>query len=173
MVKPSPTLLKKGRIQQTMSGVVILVLRLLMAAALYSFLAWALLTLWRDLKRQNELLLARQSPPLTLLVQENGQAFSFDRPVVRIGRDLACDCCLDDKTVSTQHARLSFHHNQWWLEDLGSTNGTFLNQEPVTSPVVITQADQLRVGQVKMDIFIGKQDEESLARAHRVEKDEL
>jgi pSer/pThr/pTyr-binding forkhead associated (FHA) protein len=139
-----------------MSGVIILALRLLMAIALYGFLAWAIWTLWRDLKRQNELLLARQAPSLTLTFRESGQVFSFNRPVIRIGRDLTCDCHLDDQTVSTQHARLSFHHNQWWIEDLGSTNGTFLNQNPVTIPVVVTRDDQLQVGQVKMDIFIGE-----------------
>jgi hypothetical protein len=171
-VKPCPTRLKKDKIRAKMSGVVILALRLLMAAALYGFLAWALWTLWRDLKRQNELLIARQAPPLTLTIQESGKAFTYYGPVIRIGRDLVCDCRLDDQTVSTQHARLSFHHNQWWLEDLGSTNGTFLNQDPITFPVVITRSDELQVGQVKMDISIGEQDDEDLGRTHEVEKDE-
>ena len=139
-----------------MSGPLILVLRLGLVAALYSFLAWALLTLWRDLKRQSELLVTRRAPPLTLMIEGSGQAYHSIWPVIRIGRDLACDFCLEDKTVSLEHARLSFHQKQWWLEDLGSTNGTFLNQEPVTSPVVVTQGDQLRVGQVTLIISIGE-----------------
>jgi pSer/pThr/pTyr-binding forkhead associated (FHA) protein len=153
-----------------MSGVLILVLRLLMAAALYGFLAWAFLTLWRDLRRQNDLLLAHQAPAITLVVPESGQAFIYHRPVVRIGRDLTCDFYLDDKTVSTQHARISFHHSQWWLEDLGSTNGTFLNQEPVNAPVVITQDDRLRIGQVQIDIRIGEQGIGNLPRSLKIDK---
>lgn len=139
-----------------MSGPLILALRVIMTAALYSFLIWALFTLWRDLKRQNELLTARLAPSLTLVSQESGQKYHFTRSVIRIGRDLACDCCLEDKTISMQHARLSFHHSQWWLEDLGSTNGTFLNQEPVNAPVVVTQGDQIRLGQIILRIAIGR-----------------
>jgi pSer/pThr/pTyr-binding forkhead associated (FHA) protein len=102
------------------------------------------------------MLAARHAPSLTLVLeQDTSQSFHFHKPLVSIGRDMVCDCCLDDKTVSSQHARFSFHHNQWWLEDQGSTNGTFLNQETVTSPVVVTQGDQLRVGQVKLMIMIG------------------
>ncbi len=138
-----------------MSGPILLVVRLLLAVALYAFLGWVLLTLWRDLKRQEELLAARQAPPITLILEEKGQSYTFHKPLVRIGRDLACDFCLDDQTVSSQHALLSFHHNQWWLEDQRSTNGTFLNQAEVNTPVVVTQSDQLQVGKVKLKILIG------------------
>lgn len=139
-----------------MSDLLILALRLAMTISLYIFLAWALWTLYRDFQRQSELLAARQAPPLALVIQKNRQELHYTRPIIRIGRDPACDCCLDDQTVSMQHARLSFHHNQWWVEDLHSTNGTFLNQEPITTPVVITQGDELRVGQVTMRIVIGR-----------------
>ena len=138
-----------------MSGPVLLVIRLLLAAALYVFLGWVFLTLWRDLKRQEEMLAARQAPPITLIMEEQEQSFTFHKPLVRIGRDLSCDCCLDDQTVSSQHALLSFHHNQWWLEDQHSTNGTFLNQAEVNTPVVITHSDQLQVGQVRLKVLIG------------------
>ena len=137
-----------------------------MTIALYAFLAWALWTLWRDLKRQGELLMARQAPPLTLILKESQDIYHFHHPIIRIGRDLACDFCLDDKTVSTQHARLSFHHSQWWLEDLNSTNGTFLNQEPVSVPVVVTEGDELRVGQVILNIVFGDTDLEARQRVH-------
>jgi len=55
---------------------------------------------------------------------------------VVLGRDPGCDCILNDKTVSNKHACLSFHHHLWWLEDIGSTNGTFLNQELISCPMV-------------------------------------
>ncbi|MFO7624638.1 MAG: FHA domain-containing protein [Anaerolineales bacterium] len=139
-----------------MSGQILLVLRILLAASLYAFLGAALLILWRDLKRQVEILAASQSPPLTLLVKNEQVTFHFTKPEVIIGRDPTCDAALQDKTISTEHARLSYHHNQWWVEDLQSTNGTFLNEEPVSAPIVITTGDLLRCGQVVMSIRLGE-----------------
>jgi pSer/pThr/pTyr-binding forkhead associated (FHA) protein len=144
-----------------MSGQLLLVLRILLAVSLYAFLGAALLILWRDLKRQAEILAASQSPPLTLLVKDEQMAFHFTKPEVIIGRDPTCDAALQDKTISTEHARLSYHHNQWWLEDLQSTNGTFLNEEPVSAPIVITTGDQLRCGQVIMSIRVGESTQRS------------
>jgi hypothetical protein len=138
-----------------MSGPVLLVLRIILAISLYAFLGLALLTLWLDLRRQGQSLAAHRPPSINLHSQDGELAYHFDRTVVSIGRDLACDCSFQDQTVSAQHARLSYHHNQWWIEDLGSTNGTFLNHEPVASPLVITQGDELRIGQVVLRISLG------------------
>jgi pSer/pThr/pTyr-binding forkhead associated (FHA) protein len=63
---------------------------------------------------------------------------------------------LDDPTVSNTHARLSYHHGQWWLEDLRSTNGTFLNDEAVASPLVVTDGDVVRCGQVQFTLAPGE-----------------
>jgi pSer/pThr/pTyr-binding forkhead associated (FHA) protein len=137
------------------SGQVLLLMRILLAVCLYAFLGAALLILWRDLKRQAENVVAAQSPPIALL--RDGQiSFHFTKPEVTIGRDPACDATLEDKTVSNEHARLSFHHNQWWLEDLQSTNGTFLNEERVSAPTVVTTSDQVRCGQVVLNIRVGE-----------------
>jgi pSer/pThr/pTyr-binding forkhead associated (FHA) protein len=133
-----------------MTGIVLLILRILLAVLLYGFLGWALYILWRDLRRQAELLERRQARPLRL-VFETGEASAsrrFTKSEVIIGRSPACDYLLDDKTVSARHSRLAYHHGQWWLEDLASTNGTFLNGEPVSAPVVLASGDQLRCGQV-------------------------
>jgi pSer/pThr/pTyr-binding forkhead associated (FHA) protein len=139
-----------------MSGTLLLALRLALAAGLYGFLLWALYTLWRSLQAHSERLAARQPPPITLTPAGDGAPERFTLPLVIIGRDPACECPIEDPTVSTQHARLSYHHNQWWIEDLHSRNGTYLNQEPVTAPIVLTNADQLRCGQVVFTITIGR-----------------
>ncbi len=143
-----------------MSGIVFLGLRILLAACLYAFLGWALYTLWLGLRKESEFLAVRQAPPITVKIVDPAQSVSFSKNEVSIGRDPACDFPLEDKTVSTQHARLIFHHNQWWIEDLGSTNGTFLNQERVSFPLVLTAGDQIRCGQVLLDILIGGQSTE-------------
>jgi pSer/pThr/pTyr-binding forkhead associated (FHA) protein len=49
---------------------------------------------------------------------------------------------------------LSYHHNQWWLEDLGSTNGTLLNQEKLTIPTVVISGDEFRCGETRFTITL-------------------
>lgn len=139
-----------------MTGPVLLVFRILMALALYGFLALAIYTIWRDLRAQSQSITARQIPLLQLTRQADPPepAFEFKTPEVVIGRDPGCELALANDTVSAHHARLSFHHNQWWLEDMQSTNGTFLNDERVSTPVVIISGDELRLGQEILEITI-------------------
>jgi hypothetical protein len=139
-----------------MSGTLLLVLRLAMALALYAFLGWAVLTLWRDIKRQSELMAARRIPGIKLVkeVETESKSYEFAAPELVIGRDQTCDLVLDEKTVSAEHARLSYHHNNWWVEDLHSRNGTLLNLELLTIPAVLTSGDELQFGQVLLRIEI-------------------
>jgi predicted component of type VI protein secretion system len=127
-----------------------------MVLALYAFLGWAIYTLWRDIKRQSELLAARRIPKITLVSQFGDESISSDFvvPELVLGRDQTCDLILDEKTVSAEHARLSYHHGNWWVEDLHSRNGTLLNLELLAAQAVLTSGDELQVGQVKLRIEI-------------------
>lgn len=140
-----------------MIGSLLLILRLALMLALYGFLGWAFLTLWRDLKMQSKLLALRKPPPVWLWIEADAatQPIHFTGQSIAIGRDPLCDMILDNGTVSAQHARLTFRQSQWWVEDLHSTNGTFLNQEAVLESVVITNGDELRCGQVVLRVKIG------------------
>ncbi len=144
-----------------MSGPILLILRLLMAVLLYAFLGWALYTIWHDLKQQSEAMATRQAPSLSLELKSelasdaDAQLHSFAKTEIVLGRSPACDLTLDDKTISARHARCVYHHGQWWLEDLGSTNGTFINGETVEASVVITDGDELRLGSVAVMVKIG------------------
>jgi pSer/pThr/pTyr-binding forkhead associated (FHA) protein len=138
-----------------MSGIVFLSLRILLALALFAFLGYVLWTLWRDLKRQDEILASRRLPPLQVALADGSQR-RFTTPEVVIGRDPACEIALEDPTVSNRHARLSYHHAQWWLEDLQSTNGTSLNGQAVSSPQVVTAGDVVRCGQVELRLAPGE-----------------
>lgn len=137
-----------------MSGTIVLALRLLMALALYGFLGWALYTLWQDVHRQAAKVVTRRMPGIDLTVQagtdEPGAVKHFLQPEVTLGRDPICDIPITDETVSARHARLTFHHGQWWLEDLNSTNGTRLNQANVSQPVVLTTGDEIVLGAVRV-----------------------
>jgi pSer/pThr/pTyr-binding forkhead associated (FHA) protein len=61
---------------------------------------------------------------------------------------------LEEKTISARHARLYYEMAQWWAEDLHSTNGTFLNDELIASPMVLTSGDHLRCGEAIFEISI-------------------
>jgi pSer/pThr/pTyr-binding forkhead associated (FHA) protein len=140
-----------------MSGPVVLVLRLLLAVSLYAFLGWAFLSLWRDISQQGALLASRKIPPISLSISRDGpapQVRHFVQPDVTIGRDPACECPVDDEAISARHARLSYHHNQWWLEDLNSTNGTLLNLEKLALPTVIISEDEFKCGETRFVISL-------------------
>jgi len=140
-----------------MSGPVVLVLRLLLTISLYAFLAWAFISLWRDIKLQGTSLAAHNIPPLSLTIIRGGmapQVRNFVRAEVTIGRNPACELPLEDDTISARHARLSYHHNQWWLEDLSSTNGTLLNEEMLTLPTVVISGDEFCCGDTRISISL-------------------
>ena len=138
-----------------MSGLIVLALRLLLAIALYGFLAWALITHWREIQRQSYSLAARRTPGISLSLQDGGTTVSvrhFTQPDITLGRDPGCDLPLTDDTVSTRHAQLKYHHGQWWLEDLSSLNGTTLNDIAVTMPTVLTSGDEIRCGKTRLTV---------------------
>jgi hypothetical protein len=138
-----------------MSGPIVLALRLLLAASLYAFLVWALFSLWREIKLQGTLLATRKIPPISLIVTHGDlapQMRHFTQAEVTIGRSSACECPVEDDAISARHARLSFHHNQWWLEDLGSSNGTLLNNEKLSMPTVVISEDEIVCGATRLTI---------------------
>ncbi len=139
-----------------MSGPVFLFLRIALSVALYAFVGWALYTVWKDLRQQSAPQASSHAPLLTLSIEfEDGpQVLQYSTSEIIVGRDPVSDCHLMDKTISARHTRLVYHHKQWWVEDLHSTNGTFLNQEPVIESIVITSGDQLRCGQVLLNVSI-------------------
>ena len=139
-----------------MTSIIVFILRILMATALLGFLGWALFTLWRELKTEAELSFSRKAPVLTAILYNGDQEteHTFSGGEVLIGRSTTCNMSVQNDTVSSQHARLFFNQSQWWLEDLNSTNGTFLNNERLEIPTVIMTGDEIRCGQVVLIIHI-------------------
>ncbi len=142
-----------------MSGPIALALRLITAFALYGFLGWALFLLWRDVQKQGLSLANRRIPGISLTVR-HGNAVPilkhFAQAEIILGRDPGCDIPLIDDTVSTRHAQLTYHHGQWWLEDLTSTNGTLLNETAVTLATVITSGDEIICGATRLDVALSE-----------------
>jgi pSer/pThr/pTyr-binding forkhead associated (FHA) protein len=143
-----------------MTGELIFFLRIILIAFLYLFLGLVFLTIWKDLRTNSLLLSTRVVPSITLIEGEPGEEQNsvFQTAEVIIGRDPAAHFSIPHDNVSRQHARLSYHHNQWWVEDLNSTNGTYLNDERIYTPTVVVTGDEVRVGPVTLKILLDKSD---------------
>jgi hypothetical protein len=138
-----------------MSGVVVLFLRVLLVAALYAFLGVALWVLWKQLEQASERVSGRRVAPIRLEVATSTQpgiVLAFTQPEVTVGRHPRSDVPLQDEAVSVRHAHLSFHHGQWWLQDLGSKNGTMLNSQPVLRATVLANGDEIRCGEARLSV---------------------
>ena len=149
-----------------MTATLVLLLRLTLAVALYAFLGWALWNLLHEFKQQGDKLAAQKKPAITLSIKgDQGQErkLQFSQPQIMIGRDTKCDVSMMDEALSAHHARLSHHHGQWWLEDLNSTNGTYLNREKLTTPAVVITGDLFKCGNTVISIQVEDSDGYSLA----------
>lgn len=147
-----------------MIATLVLALRFALAIALYAFLGWALWTLWQELNHQGKKLTSRKQPGITLYINaENDKQGlrQFAQSEITIGRDTNCDLSMIDEALSAHHARIIFHHGQWWLEDLHSTNGTFLNREKLTTPAVLISGDEFKCGHTDFGIRIDSADKVS------------
>ena len=69
-----------------------------------------------------------------------------------IGRAAGCNIVIDDHFVSSVHSRIFQRDDTWMIEDLGSTNGTYLNRRKVTGPTVMHRSDQVQVGNVVLEV---------------------
>jgi pSer/pThr/pTyr-binding forkhead associated (FHA) protein len=71
---------------------------------------------------------------------------------IQIGRAEACHLRLPDSYVSQFHAKVFARDGGWFVEDLGSTNGTFLNEHKVAEPAALSPGDHLRVGKTVIEV---------------------
>jgi hypothetical protein len=71
---------------------------------------------------------------------------------LEIGRAESCNVRVDDAYVSLVHAKLYGKNGAWYVEDLGSTNGTYLNDRRVASPVEVHTGDVVRVGKTLLEL---------------------
>ena len=70
-----------------------------------------------------------------------------------VGRSSRSGIALEDDTfVSSTHARLYFSDDKLWVEDLGSTNGTYVNSSKVSSPVALRKGDRVQIGNTVMEV---------------------
>jgi hypothetical protein len=122
-----------------------LLLRLLPAIPLYVFLMVLLIGLWREGRSR---VVSGDQAPAAYLRQESEGEGGFLRlgEMNLLGRAADNTVRLTDRAVSAYHARLSFQSGQWWLEDLGSRNGTTVNHLRLEGPLVVTYGDVIQLG---------------------------
>ncbi|MFV9505306.1 MAG: FhaA domain-containing protein [Oscillochloridaceae bacterium umkhey_bin13] len=93
---------------------------------------------------------ARRSQASLLLQTPQGpQAITLASTAVSIGRGLGNDIILEDARVSRHHAQLRYRQRRFWLADLGSTNGTFLNGQPITESA-LRDGDLISLGGLEL-----------------------
>jgi len=81
------------------------------------------------------------------------QSFVLSQIETTIGRIQPVDILIEDPIVSRQHARITLQGEQYFLEDLGSSNGTFLNGQPVVGRTALTPGDKVSLGHKIILVF--------------------
>jgi pSer/pThr/pTyr-binding forkhead associated (FHA) protein len=84
-------------------------------------------------------------------VERQGRMFDLGDEVT-VGRASGCGVALDDAFTSQLHARVFRRNGETWIEDLGSTNGTYVNARKLASPVPLHPGDRLQVGRTVLEV---------------------
>lgn len=82
-----------------------------------------------------------------------GQTFPIDLTEMYIGRDLACEIVIQDTEVSRRHAKIYISGPGFVIEDLGSTNGTFINGQRISSPHALIPGEEIALGDTTTLVF--------------------
>jgi pSer/pThr/pTyr-binding forkhead associated (FHA) protein len=97
----------------------------------------------------------RTGPPTKLTVvepkEQAGRAYPLGDELT-VGRAAGCQVALEgDSYVSQLHARVFTRDGQLYVEDLGSTNGTYLNRKTVSAPMLVRRGDRLQIGKTVLE----------------------
>jgi pSer/pThr/pTyr-binding forkhead associated (FHA) protein len=97
----------------------------------------------------------RRGDPTSVAIVEGGNAgevISLANAPLLIGRGNDAAIRLDDDYVSTRHARIAVSGDQWYVEDLGSTNGTYVGTSRITQATAISLGTQIRIGKTILEM---------------------
>jgi hypothetical protein len=135
------------------------VVRLAFLGLLYLFLVFVVRALLRDLRAASREPVAELGR-LVVLASPSGEppvgtAYPLDA-VTGIGRDVNNAVVVDDPFASSEHAMLTFRGRTWYVEDAGSTNGTYLNGNRVEGLAPLGFGDEVQVGQVRFRLERGR-----------------
>jgi pSer/pThr/pTyr-binding forkhead associated (FHA) protein len=81
-----------------------------------------------------------------------GERIPLEEAPLLIGRGSDAAILLDDDYVSTRHARIASSNDQWFVEDLGSTNGTYIGSQRLSQPTTLQLGSQVRIGKTTLEL---------------------
>jgi hypothetical protein len=146
------------------------VFKVCLLIVLYLFFLRVLRAVWAELREPKPAVVANPAAPaagpavpvppkqpsrshLVVIEPDEQRGRSYELlDELTVGRAAGCHIALDDRFVSQLHARMFRRDDQCFIEDLGSTNGTFLNDEKVTGPALLSKSDRVRIGSVVMEL---------------------
>lgn len=142
--------------------VFLVILRLLFIVLLYLFLMQVVIAITRDLRKTAAISAdaGHQGPPVVghLVVVDSGPSnilpgTRFDlTPQTTIGRGPTNTIQLSDSFISAEHTRMWLDNGEWFVQDAGSTNGTFLNEQPARQSLRAKIGDIVRVGYISFQL---------------------
>src|SRR6188508_787836 len=98
---------------------------------------------------------SRKHGPLVLRLiapaEVKGRSYPLTEEIT-VGRAAGCQVTIDDTYASQLHARVFLRDGQVYVEDLGSTNGTYLNRRKVTGPMQLQRGDKLQIGNTVLEL---------------------
>jgi pSer/pThr/pTyr-binding forkhead associated (FHA) protein len=158
------------------SDQLLFILKLCLLALLYLFFFRVLRAVWAEIKApamaapagpvpaeaarrgsrraRKEARAEAPAPPQLVALEPpalRGRSFPLSEEVT-LGRAAGCQITLDDTYISQLHARVYARDGRWLVEDLGSTNGTYLNRQRVSGPMVMHAGDRLQVGNTVLEL---------------------
>jgi pSer/pThr/pTyr-binding forkhead associated (FHA) protein len=145
---------------------VLTILKVLFLALLYLFIGRAIRVIYLDLvgprapqrapvQASSPAPRRKRAQPRELVVtQADGSArtYAMASEPLQIGRSESCQVVLEDTYSSQMHARVFPKDGEWFVEDLGSTNGTYLNRAKVTEPSAVGAGDEIRIGKTSLEV---------------------
>src|SRR5438876_5078690 len=142
--------------------VFLLILRLLLIVLLYLFLMQVVIAITRDLRKSAaaNAYADNNAPPVVghLIVVDSGPSTilpgtRFDlSPQTTIGRGPTNSIRLVDNFISGEHTRLWFRNGLWYVQDAGSTNGTYVNNQPAREALAARFGDIIQVGFIRFKL---------------------
>ena len=140
------------------------VLKLLVLALLYLFFLRVLRAVWSEVhpprpaappraRRRERSERRAKAAHLTVVEPSDQKGRTYDLgDEVTVGRAAGCQVTLEDTYVSQLHARVYARDGAWFVEDLGSTNGTYLNSRRVTGATPMQRGDHLKIGATVLEV---------------------
>ena len=138
-------------------------LKFLFLALLYIFFIWVVIMSLLQLRKpkkpirsskkdKNEESLTATTYLLTIEPQDTqGTEYPLEEEMF-LGRDEECEITISDSFTSHRHARIFLEENTLYLEDLTSTNGTFVNGEKIEKPHLLEQRDRIQIGNTVLEV---------------------